>query len=137
MNIRARINVIWVVALIVVTMFLLIVHSGVYKVSTQQQNALAMLVFLALAFIMIPGLFIMEARLLSTIYSPADSGESILQIVFIVISACAVAPTILGTLAYMSGGTIIFVDILGAASYICLIYVRWRSHVRWEKLFLG
>lgn len=137
MNIRARINTIWVVALIVVTMFLLIVHSGVFKVSTQQQNALAMLVFLALAFIMIPGLFIMEARLLSTIYSPADSGESILQIVFIVISACAVAPTISSVLAYMNGGSITLVNILGVVSYICLIYVRWRSHARWEKLFMG
>ena len=51
--------------------------------------------------------------------------------------ANAMCPGLFGCIAYVNGAPLIIAYAMVSLSYVCALYVLWRLHTSWKKIYLG
>lgn len=147
MSVRTYCHRVWLVAIGLAIYDLLLIPSGIFAKEGRDYQALGVIVAIFFGFLMIPQMLYLEyTRMLRPFGGfrldkwpdkiPLPPPSHVFRVVFTIICAFAIAPGAFGLIVYILGGPVAIAYTLAAIPFLNLIYVRWRSHTRWEKLFL-
>lgn len=136
-----------------------LILAGVYAHTPRAGLTIATYVFAGLGLISIMAMFYRDFRYLGTLNVAAlgksqqfktkfhsdlspEALESLtkssyLRSNFLIASAYSMSPGMLGMIAYIEGAPDGIAYAMIGVSYVCAIYVLWRLHTSWKKIYLG